>query len=211
MASEVAKPSPIAWPISSLKYGKCHWSGDSITPSNDTNSAAITFLTSILLRLSGRFRPTRTSSGARVRRHRGYVLGRETGGLDHPPEQPFGRTLVVRTEHTPMLTGAVAVATSDSLIVRSSRIPRCPSRVRGRGRERFGSPWTKRCSAMGRRFAHCSVAGGHPLSPWVGSSGEADRLSGFARAVLDGQAVCVAEPELVHEDVVSRGRQGVAR
>src|SRR5215212_4674279 len=52
---------------------------------------------------------------ALARRHRGYVLGREVGELDHPPAQPFGRTFVVRTEHTPMLTGAVAVATPDSL------------------------------------------------------------------------------------------------
>src|SRR5215210_3932158 len=44
MASAVAKLSPTAWPISSLKYGKCHLSGDSITPSSDRNSAATTFL-----------------------------------------------------------------------------------------------------------------------------------------------------------------------
>jgi hypothetical protein len=30
-----------------LKYGKCHLSGDSITPSSDRNSAATTFLISI--------------------------------------------------------------------------------------------------------------------------------------------------------------------
>src|SRR5829696_8502133 len=35
---------PIASPIWSLKYGKCHLSGDSTTPSSDTNSDATTFL-----------------------------------------------------------------------------------------------------------------------------------------------------------------------
>jgi hypothetical protein len=33
LASVVAKPAPTASPISSLKYGKCHWSGASTTPS----------------------------------------------------------------------------------------------------------------------------------------------------------------------------------
>ena len=44
MASAVAIAAPISVPISSWKYGKCHSSGDSITPSSDTNSEAITFL-----------------------------------------------------------------------------------------------------------------------------------------------------------------------
>src|ERR687896_2553958 len=44
MASEVAIATPIASPIWSLKYGKCHLSGDSTTPSSDTNSDATTFL-----------------------------------------------------------------------------------------------------------------------------------------------------------------------
>src|ERR687890_1867331 len=44
MASEVAIATPIASPIWSLKYGKCHFSGDSTTPSSDTNSDATTFL-----------------------------------------------------------------------------------------------------------------------------------------------------------------------
>src|SRR5215212_10258097 len=44
MASEAAIAAPIASPISSLKYGKCHFSGDSTTPSSDTISDAITFL-----------------------------------------------------------------------------------------------------------------------------------------------------------------------
>src|SRR5829696_3891561 len=49
MASAWAISAPTASPISSLKYGKCHLSGASMTPSSDTNSDAITFLTSILL------------------------------------------------------------------------------------------------------------------------------------------------------------------
>src|SRR5215204_4528002 len=43
MASEAAIAAPIASPIWSLKYGKCHFSGDSTTPSSDTNSDATTF------------------------------------------------------------------------------------------------------------------------------------------------------------------------
>ena len=34
-ASAPAKPAPTAAPISSLKYGKCHLSGDSTTPSRE--------------------------------------------------------------------------------------------------------------------------------------------------------------------------------
>jgi hypothetical protein len=33
-----------ATPISSLKYGKCHWSGASTTPSSEMNSPAVIFL-----------------------------------------------------------------------------------------------------------------------------------------------------------------------
>src|SRR5215208_6444531 len=44
MTSEVAIAAPIASAISSLKYGKCHFSGDSTTPSSETSSDAITFL-----------------------------------------------------------------------------------------------------------------------------------------------------------------------
>src|SRR5215207_7163245 len=44
MASEAAIAAPIASPIWSLKYGKCHLSGDSTTPSSETNSDATTFL-----------------------------------------------------------------------------------------------------------------------------------------------------------------------
>src|SRR5215216_3899691 len=44
MVSEAAIAAPIASPIWSLKYGKCHFSGDSTTPSSDTNSDATTFL-----------------------------------------------------------------------------------------------------------------------------------------------------------------------
>src|SRR5215203_4560611 len=44
MASAWAIAAPIASPISSLKYGKCQFSGDSTTPSSDTISDAITFL-----------------------------------------------------------------------------------------------------------------------------------------------------------------------
>src|SRR5215217_4480900 len=44
MASEATIAAPIASPIWSLKYGKCHFSGDSTTPSSDTNSDATTFL-----------------------------------------------------------------------------------------------------------------------------------------------------------------------
>src|SRR5215211_5874816 len=44
MESEAAIAAPIASPIWSLKYGKCHFSGDSTTPSSDTSSDAITFL-----------------------------------------------------------------------------------------------------------------------------------------------------------------------
>src|SRR5829696_1553730 len=44
MESEAAIAAPIISPISSLKYGKCHFSGASTTPSSDTNSDATTFL-----------------------------------------------------------------------------------------------------------------------------------------------------------------------
>src|SRR4028118_2109572 len=44
MASDAAIAAPTASPISSLKYGSCHLSGDSATPSSDTNSDASTFL-----------------------------------------------------------------------------------------------------------------------------------------------------------------------
>lgn len=35
IASVVEKPAPTAAPISSSKYGKCHLSGDSTTPSRE--------------------------------------------------------------------------------------------------------------------------------------------------------------------------------
>src|SRR5215213_4409994 len=46
MASVWPIAAPISCPISSSKYGKCHFSGDSMTPSNDTNSDATTLLIS---------------------------------------------------------------------------------------------------------------------------------------------------------------------
>src|SRR5215208_8289703 len=49
MASAWPIAAPISWPISSLQYGKCHWSGASTTPSSETNSDTITLLTSDLL------------------------------------------------------------------------------------------------------------------------------------------------------------------
>src|SRR5215210_5645957 len=49
MASAWPIAAPISWPISSLQYGKCHWSGASTTPSSETNSDTITLLTSGLL------------------------------------------------------------------------------------------------------------------------------------------------------------------
>src|SRR5215203_7284579 len=48
MASAWAISAPTTSPISSLEYGNCHLSGASTTPSSDTNSDAITFLTSLL-------------------------------------------------------------------------------------------------------------------------------------------------------------------
>src|SRR5215208_3478181 len=44
MASEAAIAAPMASAIWSLKYGKCHFSGDSTTPSSEMNSDATTFL-----------------------------------------------------------------------------------------------------------------------------------------------------------------------
>jgi hypothetical protein len=44
MASAAAIAAPTASPISSLKYGSYHFSGDSVTPSSDTNNPAVTFL-----------------------------------------------------------------------------------------------------------------------------------------------------------------------
>jgi hypothetical protein len=44
MASEAAIAALIASAISSLKYGKCHFYGDSTTPSSDMSSDATTFL-----------------------------------------------------------------------------------------------------------------------------------------------------------------------
>src|SRR3712207_4924590 len=61
MASEASIALPISWPISSLKYGKCHWSGASKTPSSDTNSAAITFLTGTSLLYSAMLQIRRSS------------------------------------------------------------------------------------------------------------------------------------------------------
>src|SRR5215216_6107486 len=46
MASVWPIAAPISCPISSSKYGKCHWSGASTTPSSDTNSDATTLLMS---------------------------------------------------------------------------------------------------------------------------------------------------------------------
>src|ERR671917_1835034 len=46
MASVWPIAATISCPISSSKYGKRHWSGDSITPSSDTNSHATTLLMS---------------------------------------------------------------------------------------------------------------------------------------------------------------------
>src|SRR5215212_1390367 len=46
MASVWPIAAPISCPISSSKYGKCHFSGDSMTPSSDTNSDAMTLLMS---------------------------------------------------------------------------------------------------------------------------------------------------------------------
>src|SRR5215210_1930802 len=47
MASVVAKPAPTAPPISSSKYGKCHLSGDSTTPSREMKKF------DLILRMSG--------------------------------------------------------------------------------------------------------------------------------------------------------------
>src|SRR5215213_5262890 len=55
MESEAAIAAPIASPIWSLKYGKCHFSGDSTTPSSDTTSDATTFL--IRTYSESKFRP----------------------------------------------------------------------------------------------------------------------------------------------------------
>src|SRR5215213_235141 len=74
MVSAVAKLSPTAWPISSLKYGKCHLSGDSITPSSDRNSAATTFLMASPLLL-----PARTTLP--------YSRRGSPGGSDRPAPQ----------------------------------------------------------------------------------------------------------------------------
>src|SRR4029079_9659266 len=41
IASEPAKPAPTAAPISSSKYGKCHLSGDSTTPSREMKKWAL--------------------------------------------------------------------------------------------------------------------------------------------------------------------------
>src|SRR5215212_1546022 len=46
MASAVAKPAPTAAPISSSKYGKCHLSGDSTTPSRETKKFDLILRTS---------------------------------------------------------------------------------------------------------------------------------------------------------------------
>jgi hypothetical protein len=80
----------------------------------------------------------------------------------------------------------------------------CPCRVGLYGDERVSGEGSSplAAGAIGRISRPRSVAGGNPLGPWIGPSGEADRLSGFARAVLHRQAVGVAEPVLVDEDVV---------
>src|SRR4051794_28215557 len=44
MVSAAPSCASTAAPISSLKYGKCHWSGASTTPSTDVNSPAVIFL-----------------------------------------------------------------------------------------------------------------------------------------------------------------------
>src|SRR5215208_218572 len=53
MASVVAKPAPTAAPISSLKYGKCHWSVDSTTPSREMKKFDLILRMRGLLGLAG--------------------------------------------------------------------------------------------------------------------------------------------------------------
>src|SRR6266480_6089453 len=45
MVSAAPRVASTATPISSLKYGKCHWSGASTTPSSEMNMPAVIFLT----------------------------------------------------------------------------------------------------------------------------------------------------------------------
>jgi hypothetical protein len=49
MASEPAKPAPTTSPISSSKYGKCHFSGASTTPSREMKKCDLILRTEDLL------------------------------------------------------------------------------------------------------------------------------------------------------------------
>jgi hypothetical protein len=60
--SAVPRVAPTAAPISSLKYGKCHWSGASTTPSSEMNRPPMTFLKIVLPEIVGE------PCGHRVRR-----------------------------------------------------------------------------------------------------------------------------------------------
>src|SRR5437763_16662030 len=56
IASAVANPAPTAAPISSSKYGKCHLSGASTTPSREMKKFDLIFRTTppgLVVRLSG--------------------------------------------------------------------------------------------------------------------------------------------------------------
>src|SRR5688572_9594102 len=61
MASVVAKPAPTAAPISSSKYGKCHLSGASTTPSREMKKF------DLILRIEGLLSGSATDAVADVR------------------------------------------------------------------------------------------------------------------------------------------------
>ncbi len=57
----VSMPAPMTAPISSLKYGKCHWSGDSTTPSREMKKFAtiLPMICSLSVRWSASFAASR--------------------------------------------------------------------------------------------------------------------------------------------------------
>src|SRR4051794_29439287 len=75
MVSAAPRLASTAAPISSLKYGKCHWSGASTTPSRAMNRPAVIFLmVRLRVRSSGAVSPASTPLGRRTHRCAGGRL-----------------------------------------------------------------------------------------------------------------------------------------
>src|SRR5205085_6507926 len=118
MVSAAPTVASTATPISSLKYGKCHWSGASTTPSSEMNISEVIFLTRLLLTSS---RQALRSQGRRSGHDELIARWHPWGGYE-PDGGESANLLSVRTGG---LNLSVAVRMTSTTV----RIRRRPSKV----------------------------------------------------------------------------------